>query len=810
MTVRTPSGRMLLLAICGLALAYALLARLGMVLWLTKGGTPLVWPAAGLSLAALVIAGPRLWPGILAGTFAACVLDGQPLFFSAVVAVGNTLAALTGWALLRRAGFERRFARVVDVILFFVLGGLVSPLVSAVIGTAGLALDASVTWGNAGPVALGLWLGDAMGILTLAPLVLVWIDPPSRRVSVMNLVEAGVLFLLMVMVSQLVYGGYIAGAADRPLSYATFPFVIWAALRFGQRGTTVIVVTGLAVAIWGTIHGHGPFVHESAQRSIVLLHAFMAAVTMAGLVLGAAIEERRSAEEELRRSRSTLELEVVHRTRQLQEELEQRRTVQEMLNRYEFIVNTSSELMTLISSDFRYEAVNDWFCIALNKQREDIIGRSVPEIWGQEAFEQGIKGHLTRALSGEEVRYQSWFPFPGTGDRCVDVSYTPYKNTEGTVTHVVAVSWDVTEREQAGEQLRKLSRAVEQSPVSIVITDLQGSIEYVNPRFELVTGYSRAEALGNNPRILKSGERSTEDYLHLWTTIASGGEWHGEFHNKKKNGELFWEYASISPVRNAEGVVTHYVAVKEDITERKRLERELEQLVYVTSHDLRSPLVNIQGFSKELERSFTEIHSAVSAGAGALTARLRDVLDHDVPEAFRYIYASTRKMDALIDGLLRLSRLGRGSLTIRPVDMQSLIQGVLQTFEYTVQQQKVTVQVGSLPPCRGDEIQINQLFSNLVDNALKYLDPARPGRLEVEGKVNGTMAVYEVRDNGVGIAPEHCEQIFELFHRLQPTMVEGEGLGLTVARKIVDRHGGTIAVSSAPGEGTTFIVSLPK
>jgi PAS domain S-box-containing protein len=339
---------------------------------------------------------------------------------------------------------------------------------------------------------------------------------------------------------------------------------------------------------------------------------------------------------------------------------------------------------------------------------------------------------------------------------------------------------------------------VEQSPVSIVITDLRGIIEYVNPRFELVTGYTRAEVLGQNPRILKSGERTPEDYHHLWNTIASGGEWHGEFHNRKKNGELFWEYASISPVRNAEGVVTHYVAVKEDITERKRLERELEQLVYVTSHDLRSPLVNIQGFSKELERSFTEIHSAVAGVAGLSGARLREVLDHDVPEAFRYIYASTRKMDALIDGLLRLSRLGRGALSIRPVDMQALIQGVLQTFEYTVQQKGVAVNVGMLPPCRGDEIQINQLFSNLVDNALKYLDPCRPGRIDVDGKVNGSMAVYEVRDNGVGIAPEHKEQIFELFHRLQPSVVEGEGLGLTVARKIVDRHGGTITVSSTP------------
>jgi signal transduction histidine kinase len=142
--------------------------------------------------------------------------------------------------------------------------------------------------------------------------------------------------------------------------------------------------------------------------------------------------------------------------------------------------------------------------------------------------------------------------------------------------------------------------------------------------------------------------------------------------------------------------------------------------------------------------------------------------------------------------------------------MQALLQGVMQTFEYTIQRMQVAIEVGTLPPCRGDETQVNQLFSNLVDNALKYLDPARPGRIEVDGRVDGSMVEYTVRDNGIGIAPEHCERIFELFHRLQPSVVEGEGLGLTVARKIVDRHGGSIKVTSEPGRGTTFAVTLPK
>jgi len=136
---------------------------------------------------------------------------------------------------------------------------------------------------------------------------------------------------------------------------------------------------------------------------------------------------------------------------------------------------------------------------------------------------------------------------------------------------------EIEERKRVEEQLRKLSRAVEQSPSLIIIANTSGNIEYVNPKFSQVTGYASAEVVGQNPRFLKSGEMSVQEYRQLWQTITEGGEWRGEFHNRKKNGELYWEAASISPILNSEGQVTHYLAVKEDITERKRAEASLRQ-----------------------------------------------------------------------------------------------------------------------------------------------------------------------------------------------------------------------------------------
>ncbi|MFQ5956862.1 MAG: PAS domain-containing protein, partial [Candidatus Brocadiales bacterium] len=162
-----------------------------------------------------------------------------------------------------------------------------------------------------------------------------------------------------------------------------------------------------------------------------------------------------------------------------------------------------------------------------------------------------------------------------------------------------------SERKHTEESLRKLSQAVEQSPSMVVITDIKGNIEYVNPKFTQLTGYTFKEAIGKTPRILKSGKTPPEVYKQLWKTITSGGEWRGEFCNKKKNGELYWEDASISPIRSKEGVITHFVAVKEDITERKLEEAQFKRMAY---HDALTELPNRILFSDRLTLEIAHAH----------------------------------------------------------------------------------------------------------------------------------------------------------------------------------------------------------
>jgi signal transduction histidine kinase len=240
--------------------------------------------------------------------------------------------------------------------------------------------------------------------------------------------------------------------------------------------------------------------------------------------------------------------------------------------------------------------------------------------------------------------------------------------------------------------------------------------------------------------------------------------------------------------------------------------RELEQIVYISSHDLRSPLVNIIGFSREIKRSLVDIRAVIDRAS--LTDEERKTIDailrDDIDPAIGFVATGTEKMDRLLAGLLHLSRTGRAKLEVASLDMDRLLGNVLGAFEFQVKDRGVTVLREPLPPCRGDEVQINQVFSNLVDNALKYLDPTRPGTLRITGKEEGAHLVYCVEDNGIGIPAGHQGKIFEIFHRLNPRDSPGEGLGLAIVRKILHRHGGTLRFESEAGKGSKFLVSLPK
>jgi len=362
---------------------------------------------------------------------------------------------------------------------------------------------------------------------------------------------------------------------------------------------------------------------------------------------------------------------------------------------------------------------------------------------------------------------------------------------------------------------RIFASIVEESPTSVIITDLRGSTEYVNRKFTTLTGYSRAEVLGKNPRLLKSGRQSPSVYEELWRTIVAGGEWRGELCNRKKNGELYWELAAISAIRGDDGGIAHFIAVKEDITDRKGMEELLRhakasaeaanlaksQFLANMSHELRTPLNSILGFSQLLE-----MQRADGAGrAGALTDKQREYL--------RWIRDGGEHLLDMVNDVLDLSKIEAGKVDLekKPFDTAVLVRRVLTTVRSLAAKKHLHVDTAIAPDLGlldADEVRIKQVLYNLLSNAIKFTERER--KIGVEASGHGGECEITVWDEGIGIDVGDRERIFEPFEQLRKEHDEhGTGLGLTIVKNLVEMHGGTVSVESEVGKGSRFTVRLP-
>jgi PAS domain S-box-containing protein len=364
-------------------------------------------------------------------------------------------------------------------------------------------------------------------------------------------------------------------------------------------------------------------------------------------------------------------------------------------------------------------------------------------------------------------------------------------------------------------------------PIAVALSDERQFITFRNERFTQLFGYTEDDVPSIAEWWLRAypNEQVRQHVLEAWESAVQKAIDEGrcveirEYPVTCKNGDQ--RIVEISGISLGKDMLTTFI----DITDRRRAEdaltrlniqiqaknKELEQVVYIASHDLRSPLVNIDGYGREVEYAIEALDQALAADHLSDEA-LKDAFRLQMQEmsaALRYIRSSTTQMDALLTGLLKLSRSGRVALTIAPLNMNELISGVVAASEYQIKEAGIELDIAELPPCLGDSVQVRQVFANLLSNALKYLDPDRPGVIRITGVVEEECSVYSLEDNGIGIAPAHQENIFEVFHRLEPSKSEGEGLGLTIVRQIMGRLEGEVRVESKPGEGSRFSVSLP-
>lgn len=413
-------------------------------------------------------------------------------------------------------------------------------------------------------------------------------------------------------------------------------------------------------------------------------------------------------------------------------------------------------------------------------------------------------------------------------------------DSNGNPTEMQCMGVDITARRLAEEKVRKLSRAVDQIPLTVVITNLEGNIEYANPYTYQTTGYTQEELLGKNPKVLKSGETLIGEYKYLWENISTGKEWKGVFHNKRKDGTLYWEQATIGPILNEEGEITHYIAIKEDITERKRIQDELKDLNLHLEEKIKTRTVDLENANISLITANNEAQKANKAKIDFLSKMSHELrtpmnsilgfgqllemseLTTVQEKGVQHILESGKHLLNLINEVLDISRIesGRISIEVEPIEVHDIINEVKDSLLFSANQKGIMInsELNYTVPTyiKADRQRLKQVLINLVNNAIKYNHEGGEVRITIDLKPISEEGYTPIRisvtDNGWGIEEKDLERIFIPFERIgaEKSKVEGTGLGLAVVKQLVEIMGGKIGVKSEHGRGSTFWIELQQ
>ena len=461
----------------------------------------------------------------------------------------------------------------------------------------------------------------------------------------------------------------------------------------------------------------------------------------------------------------------------------------------------------------------------------ELLGYSLEDVRDKYIWDLGFFRHIAENKEKFEelqrqdyVRYDS-LPLENALGKKVHVEFVSNVYLVDNVRVIQCNIRDISERKAAEEQIRKLSMAVEQSSECIVITDLEGRIEYTNESFHRISGYARDEVIGKHTRFLQSGKTPRETYVALWGTLKQGQMWQGELINRRKDGVGYTESISITPIRQTDGRISHYVAVMEDITARKRdadeLERyrdHLEQLVEVRTHEL-ARIKDVAEAANRAKSAFVanmshEIRTPLNAIVGLTHLLLTGNADSAQRVKLEKITDASRHLLSIINDILDFSKIEAGKLrlSVTDFDFDRMLNSVIAMIDPKVREGhlKLVVERGELPPVMvGDPTRLAQALLNYLSNAVKFTERGTITlRVSIIEDTGGDCVLrFEVEDTGIGIDPETIAKLFEAFEQVETTASRrfgGTGLGLAITRRLAHLMDGQAGAQSVPGLGSTF------
>ena len=676
-----------------LAALYFAVAKLSLLLAIPPGYATAVWPPSGLAVAAMLLAGNRMWPGVWLGAALANLTVDESGIAASLIGTGNALEAVVGAALIRRViGVPHRFESGEDVFKFVAIAAAAATVAATVgvsaivIGAKGLT-DFATNWGT-------WWQGDLTGIIVFTPLILFWTARPSRALSTSKKIEATLFALVLAAAGYIVFGSGMTSLGFSPaLLLLTFPLIIWAALRFEQLEVAAAITALCAIAVVYTIVGRGPFVSTSVNASLLLLLAFVSIVAITGFVLSAVVGERRRAMEAVHQARDELELRVSLRTQELEQ--------------------------------------------ANRSLRQDIVVRTKLE---------------------DELR-------------------------------------------RSEEKFRLLVGGIRD--YAVFMLDPEGRVATWSEGAESIKGYKAEEIIGQHFSRFYPPELIERKVPQMELEVAARvGRFEDEGWRLRKDGTAFWANVIISALYDSRRQLRGFAKVTRDMTERRRVvaleesERKMNEFLAMLGHELRNPLAPIRN-ALDLMR--------IQPTGDSRDEWARSVIDRQLTQLTR-----------LVDDLLDVGRISSGKIALHkePIHVNAAVQRAIEASRPLADASRHTLDVRFSPEplsVDGDLTRLSQVVLNLLTNAIKYT-PAG-GRIEVDVAREGESAIVRVKDTGIGMSPELIPTVFDLFIQGERSLDRSEGglgIGLTLVKRLVSLHGGTVSVhSDGPGCGSEFAISLP-